>query len=68
VVKLYHLDDLNCHDAHVERMVEGDELHYGWALGPEEIRYQHCWIVRNGQLLDLFNWTCHEDLGVRMRK
>jgi hypothetical protein len=46
-------------------MKPGDELHYGYALGPEEIRYQHCWIIRKGELIDLFNWTDHEDMGIR---
>jgi hypothetical protein len=66
--KLYHLNNLNCHDAHVNAMVKGDELHYGYALGPNDDRYQHCWIVREGELIDLFNWTDHEDYGVRLRK
>jgi hypothetical protein len=65
--KLYDVDGLNCHDAHVREMVLGDELHYGWAIGPDNHRYQHCWIVRDEQLIDLFNWTDHEDLGVRRR-
>jgi hypothetical protein len=66
--KLYHIDTLNCHDAHVRIMIPGDELHYGWAIGPEEIRYQHCWIVRDNKLIDLFNWSDHENLGVRLKK
>lgn len=64
--KLHHIDDLNCHAAHAREMIEGDELHYGYALGPDEVRYQHCWIVRGGQVIDLFNWTDHEDMGVRI--
>lgn len=63
--KLYDIDGLNCHDAHVRTMESGDELHYGWAIGPDEKRYQHCWIVRSGVTIDLFNWTDHEDYGIR---
>lgn len=65
-MKLWHIDDLNCHAAHVRAGQPGDELHYGWAIGPDEQRYQHCWLVRDGQRIDLFEWTDHEDLGVRL--
>ena len=67
-MKLNEIDGMNCHDAHVNIMQSGDELHYGWAIGPENMRYQHCWIVRKGNLIDLFNWTDHEDYGIRLRK
>ena len=61
--KHHEIGGLNCHDSHTRVMQPGDELHYGWALGPGEVRYQHRWLVRDGQVLDLFNWTAHEDLG-----
>lgn len=61
--KLWHIDNLNCSDSHKRVMEPGDELHHGWAVGPDGNRYQHRWIVRNGQIVDLFNWTEHEDLG-----
>jgi hypothetical protein len=66
--KVYHIDNKNCHEAHVDAMIEGDELHYGYASGPEDVRYQHCWIVRDGEVIDLFGWTDHLDHGVRLRK
>jgi hypothetical protein len=49
-------------------MIDGDELHYGWAVALDGVRYQHCWLVRAGQMIDLFGWTEHEDCGVRLRK
>lgn len=64
---VYHIDNLNCHDAHVRVLQPGDELHYGWAIAPDGRRYQHTWIVRGIELIDLFKWTDHEDLGVRQR-
>lgn len=66
---VWELDGLNCHDAHVRelrRRGEG-ELHYGWAVAPDGVRYQHCWIrTPEGILDDLFGWTGHEDLGRRI--
>jgi hypothetical protein len=59
---------VNCHEAHVAVMIDGDELHYGWAVALDGARYQHCWLVRAGQMIDLFGWTEHEDCGVRLRK
>lgn len=61
--KLYHINHRNCYDAHKRVMLLGDELHYGWAIGPDDRRYQHTWIVRKGNIIDLFHWTDHEDLG-----
>lgn len=64
MAKLYHINNLNCYDAHKRKMQPGDELHYGTALGPEEVKYSHTWIVRGSMVVDLFNWTEHEDQGV----
>ena len=61
--KLYHINNRNCYNSHKKAMLPGDELHYGWAIGPNERRYQHTWIVRNGIIVDLFHWTNHEELG-----
>lgn len=51
-MKLQHINNMNCYDAHVREMVSGDELRYGWAVGPFDVRSQHCWIVRDGQQID----------------
>jgi len=56
---------LNCHQVHVKAMEPGDELRYGWAIAPDGNRYQHCWLKRDGQIVDLYNWTYHEDCGRR---
>jgi hypothetical protein len=63
----YHYRDMNCHDAHVLVGEPDDELHYGWAVAPDGVRYQHCWLVRACEKIDIFGWTQHEDLGVRLR-
>ena len=63
--KVWHIDNLNCYEAHKRAMQEGDEMRYGWAIAPDGNRYQHNWLRRNGELLDLFGWTGHEDMGRR---
>lgn len=67
-MKKTNINGLNCYDSHIKEMTIGDEMHYGWAIGPNENKYQHCWIVRNGKIIDLFNWENHESLGIRLKK
>jgi hypothetical protein len=62
---VYEIDGLNCYEAHVRQMIPGDELRYGWALAPDGKEYQHNWILRNGEILDYFEWADHRDLGRR---
>jgi hypothetical protein len=58
--KLFMLDGQNCLEAHIGAKQPGDQIIAGFALGPGEKRYAHCWIVRDGNIVDLFNWTEHE--------
>lgn len=65
---IYEIDGLNCYDAHWRQMPNypGCEMRYGWAIAPDGNRYQHNWIrTADGQLIDLFSWTKHEDIGRR---
>lgn len=64
--KLHRRHGLNCMDTHVlEVIYNGGLLQYGWAKGPEDVRYQHVWVLRGGRIVDLFNWTEHEPQGFR---
>jgi hypothetical protein len=62
---VWEVDGLNCYQTCVKLLQPDDELRYGWATAPDGMRYQHNWIRRNGQIVDPFNWTDHEDKGRR---
>lgn len=63
---LWLYQGLNCFDTHVlEVFFNQGDLQIGTAIGPDGQRYAHTWVVRNGQIVDLFHWTGHDLLMSR---
>jgi len=51
---------MSCYDDAVEEIRKnGGELMSGNAIAEDGVRYAHCWVNRDGIVIDSWNWKDH---------
>lgn len=51
---------MSCYDDAVKEIrVNGGKLMSGCAVAPNGIRYAHCWVERDGIIIDSWKWEFH---------